>query len=202
MSRRKPSQRDLNLIAKRGKGISGKISKDLRTKINNATRRAMADIMNDLAERGPRYGGSFADSWRAIPVGNEGGKVKDGEYPYTIENVPTIPSTVKATQRVVVFTIDNIADYAPVALDLEPGKFIDPGYEPMGGIEFKVVEGRRYGPMRGQVAPAGSGGDVNLGSRKSNISTAEQDWYSTYAGGGDMDAVVARVFRYEFRAGS
>lgn len=190
--RKKATKADLDLIKQRGKGISSKIAGEIRDKINNATRRAMVDIMNDLAEKGPRFSGSFADSWRAIPVTDKAsGSSDNGQYPYTIDDVPSLPKTVKETQRVVVFTIENTMEYAPIALDLEPGKFREQEFEPIGGVEFGVREGKRTGQIRGEVSAGGG----------SSISTAELDWYSKYAGGGEINAVIQRVFRFEFKPG-
>ena len=44
--------------------------------------------MNDLAERGPEYSGIFKDSWRARVI--ETGQQRDGEYPYSILDVPKL----------------------------------------------------------------------------------------------------------------
>ena len=55
-------------------------------RINKAARTAAKNVMNDLAERGPEYSGIFKDSWRAKVI--ETGQQRDGEYPYSILDVP------------------------------------------------------------------------------------------------------------------
>ena len=179
-------------IARRGKSMAEAVSEDVKYRINLATRKAMVDIMNDLAERGPAYSGAFRDSWIAIPVGSGASGSAGGEYPYQLSNVPQLSTKGKEAKRVVVFEIVNTAPYAEIALDLKEGKFVKPEYEPLGGVEFGVAIGKRFGRTRGQVADGANGG---------NISTANLDWYTTYARS-EIDPVIRRAFRFAFKPGA
>ena len=59
-------------------------------------------------------------------------------------------------------------------MDLIPGKFKYPGFEPAGEEQPR---GKRQNGIRGDLKPPGG-----------NRSTAPLDWYSTYMGGGAFAA--------------
>lgn len=178
-------------IGRRGKSMAKAVSDDAKYRINLATRKAMVDVMNDLAEKGPAYSGAFRDSWIAIPKGSGASGSTGGEYPYQLNSVPRLSIKGKEARRVVVFEIANTAPYAEIALDLVEGKFIKPEYEPLGGVEFGVLMGKRFGRTRGQVAEGQSG---------ANVSTANLDWYTTYARS-EIDPAIQRAFRFAFKPG-
>ncbi len=92
---------------------------DIRGLINDATRAAAVNIMNDLAEAGPEWSGEFQDSWIAVPVGRGASGSTGGGYPYTLSDVPRLSISIKETARVKKFEIVNTQPYAEYALDLK-----------------------------------------------------------------------------------
>jgi hypothetical protein len=162
------------------------IPEQTRKRINAAARRTIANVMNELAELGPRYTGEFIDQWRAMPIDKKNRIASGGGYPYKTRDIPQLATTVKEMRRVMLFEVYNESPYAPQALDLQPGKFRKPkGKEPLGGIRFGLVKGKRpSGGLRGQVTQ----GEGNASS------TAELDWYSLYASKG-LPATLKKSFR-------
>lgn len=189
---------------------SAEVGKNIRERLNLGARRAAAEIMNRLAEKGPAYSGNFRDQWRAIPVGSGAGKSRGGVYPYQTTDVPDLSKSLKEVKRATVFTITNEADYAAVALDLEsPDEvpfYINPGTKIEGGIESGIISGRRYGAIRGQVRPftsdeiAQRAEDAKNGEavRAPNISTAKLNWYTNFMRSGEVDKEVERAFKFAF----
>jgi hypothetical protein len=190
--------------------ISAKVGQDIRKRLNLGARRAAAEIMNRLAEKGPAYSGKFRDQWRAIPVGSGAGAAKGGRYPYETSDVPDLSTSLKEVKRAKVLTIENVAEYAAIAHDLEEGVFINPGFEPEGGIESGVIRGRRYGAFRGQVRPFTAEESQKMedaairgeSTRASNISTAELNWYTNFMRSGEVDKEVERAFKFAFSPSS
>ena len=169
----------------RRKDVS-KMPKDIRELVNLISRSAAVEIMNDLAEKGPEWTGKFKNSWVAEPAGSASGGGA-GSYPYTLNNVPEIPPTVRETARAKKFSIENTQPYAAYALDLEQGVFWS-DKEPVSP-EKVVAEGKRLEPgFRGDVS-----GDGN------SRSTAPLDWYSTYVNGAMKDA-LRRGVTFAFKA--
>ena len=78
-------------------------------------------------------------------------------------------------------------DYAPQALDLEPGAFIQPEEEP---IKDPVNRGKRVGDFRYEVV-----GQEEEGP----LSTAEANWYNTYTLGGKLKKSFNQGVRLGFR---
>ena len=198
---RKPAKPKPSTIARRGKKdpLTGSewvnVSENVKKKINNAARSAAVAIMNGLAEKGPAYSGDFRDSWRANVLGGFAANQPSPKgYPYRIQDVPQLKTTVKAQQKVTVFEIVNTSPYALYAMDILEGRWRRPTEEPIGGVEFGVLYGtREKGPtFRWDVKPDPTG---------KNVSTAERDWYENYARGGEMSADVKRVVRLAFRKG-
>jgi hypothetical protein len=186
------------------------VGNDIRNRINLGARQAAAEIMNRLAEKGPVYSGSFRDSWIAIPIGGGASGRAGGEYPYQTIDVPKLSLTIKEVRRAKVYTITNTSPYAEIALDLEEGDFIRPEYDPEGGIEFGVLEGRRYGRIRGQVRAftedeeSQREEDAIAGDppRRANVSTAPLDWYTTFMRSGEVDKEIRRAFEFAFQVNS
>ena len=167
----------------RRKDVS-EMSKDIRELVNLISRSAAVEIMNDLAEEGPEWTGKFKNSWVAEPAGSASGGGA-GSYPYTLNNVPEIPPTVRETARAKKFSIENTQPYAAYALDLEQGVFW-PAEERVGEV---VAEGKRSRPgFRGDVSGDGDG-----------KSTAPLDWYTTYVNGAIKDA-LRRGVTFAFKA--
>lgn len=159
--------------------------RDMKELVTNSARTAAVEIMNGLVEAGPGFSGQFSSAWYAVEPGQSpGGPRSSGNnlYKYDLRNVPRARFRTGTYYEIV-----NGADYAPQALDLEPGSFIRIG-EP---IKSPVAEGFRYGDKRGQV----SSGDGD------SISTAPLDWYVTYTNGGAMQRDLGNGVRVGFRQG-
>jgi len=163
----------------------GQFNRDTRRKIQSAAPHAAAEIMNDLAQEGPLWGGEFANSWTADAPGV--GKGPQGSYPYSIRDTPRLPDTVAATNRNPKLVISNTTDYAMQAMDLEEGYFIDPGTDPQGPV---VLEGRRYGRMRTDIGPTEG--------EPTSRATAPQDWFVNYTNGGGMQKSLENGVRIAF----
>jgi len=158
---------------------------DVRQLINEVARVAAVNIMNDLAEAGPEWSGEFQDSWIAIPVGKAASGSTGGGYPYTLNDVPKLSTSIKETARVKKFEIVNTQPYAAIALDLEPGSFMKIG-RPAGNV---VAQGTRQGGIRGNVS-----GDGNAES------TAPLDWYTSYLDGGGMAKALQDGVTFVFKS--
>jgi len=169
-----------------GKPIK-QINRDLRRQIQSAARHTAAAIMNDLADRGPDWGGEFKNSWVADAPGV--GKGKRGLYPYTIRDTPALPDTIAATKRNPKLRIINTTDYAMAAMDLEEGKFENPGFKPKGDI---VIEGRRVGSMRTDIVEPLEGKDPT------SFATAEPDWFVSYVNGGGLQKSLEHGIKIAF----
>lgn len=185
-------KRQIEDIKRRKSSLSSRISTNVRYRLNLSIRQAARDVMNELAEKGPRYTGEFIDKWRALAISSAATPAPDGEYPYQTKNIPQLSLNIKEVRRVTVFAILNEADYALEALDLEPSdEFLGLG-GPIGGVEFGVLYGKRYGRMRGEVTASTDAEEDTF-----NVSTAERDWYTTYVRTG-IDPVFRRSFMLNF----
>ena len=159
---------------------------DVRELINEVTRYAAVEIMNDLAEAGPEWTGKFQDSWVAVPIGRAASGSTGGGYPYTLNDVPKLSTSIKETARVKKFEIVNTQPYAEYALDLKEGKFRGIG-NPAGEV---VATGSRPIPgRRGDVSGTG-------GAR----STAPLDWYTSYLNGGGMAKALQDGVTFAFKS--
>jgi len=159
---------------------------DIRELINEVTRVAAVNIMNDLAEAGPEWSGEFQDSWVAIPFGKTASGSTGGGYPYDLNDVPKLSTSIKETARVKKFEIVNTQPYAEYALDLREGLFKGIG-NPAGDV---VETGSRPAPgRRGDVSGSG-------GAR----STAPLDWYTSYLNGGGMAKALQDGVTFGFRS--
>jgi hypothetical protein len=172
---------------KKGKGFGiEKMAEDVRDAAINALRNAAKEVVNDLAAASPDWSGEFKENWfvetadgkRGRP-GGEGGK-------YSLFNIPQLKAQGRNAKgqftaakpisagKVELF-IGNSSPYAQEAMDLIPGKFFYPGFEPQGNV---VARGKRQDDIRGKI---GQG-------RGNNRSTAPLDWYTTYMEGGAFTA--------------
>lgn len=172
---------------------------DVEQTVLNSLRRSAVEIMNDLRKAGPAYSGSFSSAWYAVPPGGTpGGPRSTGkEYKYDLRNVPK--TKFKGLRQGSFYEIVNGADYAPQALDLEPGRFFsqkDSDNKLIPPVKDPVETGKRTGPIRGQVS---SDNDVPKGTAA--VSTAPLDWYSTYADGGALKVSLERGVKLGFRDG-
>lgn len=159
------------------------LERDAYAWVNSAARNAAKEIMNGLAEAGPNWSGEFQDSWVAHAPGAGSGS---GAYPYALSDIPKLPPTKKEAARKTKFVIENIADHAPIAMDLvdvprEDFRF--PGRGPQGDI---VARGDRPdNGKRGEVTPG----------RGNARSTAPLDWYPLFTQGGKMQKALERGVR-------
>jgi hypothetical protein len=160
---------------------------DLREAINNAARQSAVEIMNGLAKAGPVWSGEFRDNWVADPLGSVQSAGSFGQYPYTLDNVAVLKTTIKETARVTKFEITNLADHAEIALDLKPGYFYPDG-KPVSDRKVVATGARPVPGLRGDVS--GSGG---------RTSSAPLDWYKTYIDGGAMQKDLANGVRLGFK---
>jgi hypothetical protein len=167
------------------------LERDVRNKLNKSVRTVARNIMNDLAEAGPVWGGEFRDSWEAFAPGV--GSAIPAAYPYTLSDIPELPVTKRELGRVTKFIIGNRSEHAAVALDLvvPSDDFRYPGYEPEGDVLFRGT--RPDGGLRGEIGPRQRG-------KSDNRSTAPLDWYKTYIQGGKMQKAIEKGVRLEFKA--
>ncbi|MEC8755626.1 MAG: hypothetical protein VXX72_08345 [Pseudomonadota bacterium] len=154
--------------------IAKSIRRNVDESVVTALRKASVEIMNDLAKQGPGYSGEFSSAWYAVPPGGSpgGNRSTDRMYTYDLRNVPK--ARFKNLKEGTVYEIVNGMDYAPQALDLEPGEFFQPDEEP---IKKPVNRGTRTGSFRYEVV-----GQEAIGA----VSTAEANWYNTYSQGGSL----------------
>jgi hypothetical protein len=160
------------------------LADDTRRKVATELRAAALETLDTLQEIGPAYSGEFRESWEVKPAG------RSTPSP---SGVPTlIPARNGPDLRRCGYTILNEAPHAPQALDLEPGKFVRQEPAP---IKTPVVVGTRVGRMRGAVIPNQQDEEGNPTTFGESISTAERDWYRTYAAGGGFADDVQRGLR-------
>ena len=165
-----------------------KLSNDVRRAAVAALRNAAKEVLNDLAERSPNWSGSFRQSWYVeTPSGKRGARAGGEDGKYSLFNIPELNvrgrnargqfSAAAPTSRTELF-IGNSASHATQAMDLDPGDFIYPGFEPKGPEQPR---GERQEKIRGMLQSPGK-----------NRSTAPLDWYSNYMNGGEFRAAFNR----------
>ena len=162
-----------------------KLRRDLGEAINELVRHTAVEIMNDLAEKGPKWTGDLRDSYVAIPEGKGASGRTGGGFPYSINDIPKLSTDLSEIRRVTKLNIANTQPYAVYALDLEEGVFRGDrkGNFPIGKV---VATGSRPTPgKRGNVK--GGGGEAT--------STAELDWYRNYLKGGAMKKAIVEGVR-------
>lgn len=167
-----------------------RLLKDTKEVVAFAVRRAAVEIMNDLAQEGPAYSGKFSSAWYAVKPGeapggprSSGGKI----YKYDLRNVPSVKFKSGTYYQIV-----NGADYAPQALDLEPGLFIG---QPEDPIKAPVKGGRGKGSRKGNYRYSVTSGDSDA------FSTAPQDWYVRYTQGGALQLSLGNGVKIGFKEG-
>jgi len=175
-----------------------KFTREIGEIANELARHVAVEVMNDLAEKGPEWDGTFKDSWIAIPAGGGASGSTGGGYPYTIDNVPKLSTKLTDMRRATKLTIENIQPYAPYALDLQEGRFNPPNFP-------RPDKGR---VPKGKVVKAGvrdgSGptlrGDITSSPEGESQITAELDWYRTYVKGGAMKKAMVRGVKVGIKA--
>ena len=167
---------------------------DVIAKANQALREAAAIVMNELAEKGPYWDGTFRSNWEAEAIVGGISSGSKGSYPYSVSNIPELEPSKKTASKVKKIEITNTTSYAPYAMDLQKGKFFRPnfprsgkGRSPLGdakpGIRDHDVE-----TLRGDIALGGGGSQI----------TAPLDWYTDYARGGALRNAVTRGIKLGF----
>lgn len=170
---------------KGGKKDFNRIGRDIRALVSRSAKLAAVEMMNDLAEKGPEWRGTFQDSWVADSY--TGGPGSKTSYPYSENSVPEIGLSIAESRSALIgkiysYTIYNTAEYAKYALDLEPGLYYQPTPNPKGQI---VEQGTRKSGIRGDVVTDAEG---------ASITTAPLYWYQTYLkGGGAQKALEVGV---------
>tara|TARA_R100001443_G_scaffold107256_1_gene117016 strand:- start:83 stop:607 length:525 start_codon:yes stop_codon:yes gene_type:complete len=167
-----------------------KLRRDLGEAINELVRHTAVEIMNDLAEKGPKWTGDLRDSYVAIPEGKGASGRTGGGFPYSINDIPKLSTDLSEIRRVTKLNIANTQPYAVYALDLEEGVFRGDrkGNFPIG----KVVESG----VRDSIP--GFRGAVSSGEGEAT-STAPLDWYRDYLKGGKMKKAIARGVKIGFK---
>jgi hypothetical protein len=160
------------------------LAPDVRRIAVDALRNAAKEVLNDLGEISPNWGGAFRESWYVETADGKRGVRPTGENgKYSLFNIPQLNvrgrdvrgrfTSAPPTSKTQLF-IGNSAPYAQEAMDLIPGDFEYPGFEPAGQEQPR---GARQNGIRGDLRAPGK-----------NRSTAPLDWYSTYMGGGAFTA--------------
>lgn len=170
---------------KSGKKDYNRIGRDIRALVSRSAKLAAVEMMNDLAEKGPEWRGTFQNSWVADSY--TGGSGRKTSYPYSENSVPEIGLSIAESRSALIgkiysYTIYNVALHAKIALDLETGTYFRPTSKPKGQI---AEQGTRKSEIRGDVVTDAEGGA---------ITTAPLDWYVTYlSGGGASEALKVGV---------
>ena len=167
---------------------------DVIAKANQALREAAAIVMNELADAGPYWDGTFRNNWEAEAIVGGISSGSKGSYPYNVSNIPELEPSKKTASKVKRIEITNSTDYAPYAMDLQKGKFFRPNFprsdasrSPLG----KSQSGTRDHDIetyRGDIALGGGGAQI----------TAPLDWYTDYAKGGALRNAVTRGIKLGF----
>jgi len=160
--------------------------------------RAAVKVVNDLQDLGPVWTGRFANSWQIqtpSQVFRPASFMQEGpprQIPFPTTTGRESLKGLKFFGDRVVFSISNQSPHKKYAMDQIEGRFFRPENNPLpiNATSGKWVEGMggRGGMMKR--------GDINKGSGRAS-STAELDWFSTYASGKldktirlEMDKVV------------
>lgn len=174
-------------VKRKGKGFGiERMSDDIMIAATNALRNAAKDVLNDLAAEGPNWGGNFRNDWYVeTSDGKRGTQTSGADGKYNLWNIPLLTQQGRNTRgqftrampinrNKIELLIGNSSSYATQAMDLEPGGFIYPGFEPAGEEQPR---GLRKDGIRGKLKPPGG-----------NRSTAPLNWYTTYMEGGAFTA--------------
>ena len=148
-------------------------------------------IVDALQERGPQWSGRFSNSW----------VIRTPSRSTRPSQKRVKPEKVKAPQvtgREVVFknswlvSIENVAPYAAIAMDLEEGKF-SRGWYLKGPVANDIKWDRTGGGRRlGPSVPPMKRGVVNYGEGGMASRTADLDWFSTFRRGGKIGQIIKK----------
>ena len=160
--------------------------------LNKGFRQAALQVLNDIAEISPEWGGTFKNSWVATPV-NGKGVAKNGSFRYKLSDIPKLSIEGEQFLKTTKFEISNTSKYADFAMDLIPGRFFIPKEKP--DPNGKVVESGKRDITRDTFR-----GEISGGDGKARI-TAPLDWYTNYTKGGGLqksiDAGFVKGFKFK-----
>jgi hypothetical protein len=171
------------------------IDKNVVSALDVASASAAEAIVKDLQDEGPQYSGHFANSWKILPGNVEIAATEPGSNaPQQIRRIKAGKTTGKQflgrAFKKVKYTIGNTASYRAIAMDLEPGQFVRPDFDP---IKTPVSYGSRDGEESFRWDVRGQGRDA--------LSTAKRDWFLSYLDGGGFDARFKFVVGEKLRQG-
>lgn len=161
------------------------IAPDVRSAIGESLRSATRQVLSDLRKASPAYSGQFRKLWYS-QVEGRGNKV------FASVGVPRLTDD-QLKKGAPTILIGNTSPYAQEAMDLIPGDF---QRQEEGPVKAPVAIGARVGKFRGDVIDLPMEDLIDAG-KKPAISTAEQDWYSTYMEGGGF----SKAFKQGAKAG-
>ena len=157
-------------VRRRSTGKKGwdRLVPEAQQRQNKQARIAASRVIAAVTDISPNYSGRFRTRWEAKPIGPSAEPGREGGY------VPALQGTAERRG----YSIRNNSPYAAEAMDLEPGLWVKPKGQPEPKGD-PVIEGFRDPgfTMRYDVEEDPEGGSV---------STAERDWYTNYAEGGQF----------------
>ena len=153
--------------------------------IANKTLKGEEVIVDALQERGPQWSGRFSNSW----------VIRTPSRSTRPSQKRVKPEKVKAPQvtgREVVFknswlvSIENVAPYAAIAMDLEEGQFSRGFYlgGPINKSKWKQGGGRR-------TMMTMKRGEINKGQGGMASRTAPLDWFANFKKGGRLRQLLS-----------
>jgi len=170
--------------------LLGNLDRFATAAFSRAPATAAEKTVADLQERGPIWTGRFSNSWQ---IASESRVVSGSGQPGWPQKIsaPLLSGRELVFKPVVKYTISNFATgpqgpYALQAMDLAEGTFINPGTPPLKDAR----RGKRVSGIRG---------DIPLGTKGSNRSTAPLNWFNDYVQGGYLDRTVRVSFDQALR---
>jgi hypothetical protein len=176
-------------MAKRSNlSIAKQLNDQIYSKLGAAIQESAVEIANGLAQAGPAWSGEFSSAWDVVPAGESGKppRATGRVYVYDKRNFPAERYKKALLNRKNRFEIVNTAPHAAIALDQEESIFTRQGQpEPVKpiikeGFRPKSGDGEQEPSLRPDVAMGYTNEKPNAGI------TAEQDWFNTYADGGQL----------------
>jgi hypothetical protein len=146
--------------------------------------RAAVQVVNDLQDLGPVWTGRFANSWQIqtpSQVFKPASFMQEGpprQIPFPTTTGSEALKGLKPFGDRVVFRISNQSPHKKYAMDQAEGRFFRPENNP---LPINAVSGKWQEGMGGRGGTM-KRGDTSKGRGRAS-STAELDWFSTYASG-------------------
>ena len=81
--------------------------------LNLGFRRAALQVINDIAEISPEWGGTFKNSWVVTPV-NGKGVAKNGSFRYRLSDIPKLSIEGEQFLKATKFEISNTLHWLPI----------------------------------------------------------------------------------------